>query len=196
MIVNCFMQDVIVKVCFYQRLLLLLCIFFAAPLFAHNGSHETKSCLVRVGEYSLRLSGYQFQGLHPDAAYCRVFPFLGTVLIKLEAIDNATSVKQVTLQLIKVNDFSLVKTATFNSFKEVVMLQNTVTERGLYALDIMLQTPQQQTTQRFYFLIGIPMTQILVIASMCLLLWLMAILLTQHRTKRAKNQLSNAADEK
>lgn len=181
------------KSCFKYWTKVLLLIVFSMPVFAHNGSHETKNCFIDIGDNQLRFSGYQFQGLHPDAAYCRVFPFLGLALIKLEAINSQASDKQVTLQLIKLNNLSIVKNATFHSFKEVVMLQETMTERGIYALDITLQDHQQPPLKaRFYFLIGIPITQILVITSFILLLLIAGIFFSQHRKQVTGNSQSSA----
>jgi len=166
---------------------------FTPPVSAHNGSHESKNCFINIGNNQLRLSGFQFQGIHPDAVYCRVFPFLDTLLIKLEALNPQASTQQVTLQLVKIDDWLaeisaskasgiVVQTTPQRSFKEVILLQTKLTERGLYALDIRLQAEKQPPLkQRFYFLAGIPITQILVLFSFALLL-LLAVLLFMQRT--------------
>ncbi len=160
--------------------IVLLSVFFAAPGWAHNGSHETKSCALAVGDYPLRLSGYQFQGLHPDAVYCRIFPFLGTVLFKVEAVDSQTSQMPVTLQLMTLQG-RLVKRAAFTSFKTAVILSTAITQRGLYALDIVLYAKPQPLHQRRYVLIGIPVTELLVLLSGGLLLLMIGILLHKWR---------------
>jgi len=121
---------------------------FIPPVSAHNGSHESKNCFINIGNNQLRLSGFQFQGIHPDAVYCRVFPFLDTLLIKLEALETQTSTQQVTLQLIKIENWLKVsgivlQTTPQRSFKEVITLQTTLTDRALYALEIGLQTEKQ-----------------------------------------------------
>lgn len=161
---------------------------FIHPVSAHNGSHESKNCFIHIGNNQLRLSGFQFQGIHPDAVYCRVFPFLDTLLIKLEALNPQASNQQVALQLLKIEHLLqantvVLKTTPYKSFKEVILLQTTLTERGLYALDISLHAEKQPLLkQRFYFIAGIPITQILVLFSFALLL-LLVMLLFMQRTK-------------
>ncbi len=116
----------------------------------------------------MQFSGYQFQGLHPDEAYCRVLPFSGFALLKLEPLNESATEKKVALRLMKWNMFSAphvypLKTTGFQSFKEVVLLQANALQAGLYALEIRLQTSSQHIQHtRFYFLVGIALTKLLV----------------------------------
>lgn len=151
---------------------------FSTAAFCHAGSHENKNCFVSVHEDTLRFSGYQFQGLHPDEAFCRIFPYLGSVIIKIEPVNYQLNNKKVLLELLKpkswlnctsINSSNalLLKQTPLTGFNEGVnMIQADIQERGIYVLNIKLQTPDKKiATQTFFFLVGIPVTKILVLFS-------------------------------
>ena len=163
-------------------------IFFSlcsTPAFSHAGSHESKNCFVAINENTVRLSGYQFQGLHPDEAFCRIFPYLGSVIIKIEAVNAQLQNQKVALELLKPrswlnctsinssNSILLTKTELQSFNQGVKMIQTDIQERGLYALNIKLQREDKKiVSQTFLFLVGIPVTKILVLFSGAALLFL------------------------
>lgn len=142
---------------------------FSTPVFSHAGSHESKDCFITFhNNETLRFSGYQFQGLHPDEAFCRVLPYLGSVIIKLEPVSYQLNQQQVQLALVSVlnSDHSqFLKKIPLQNFKNgAIMLEADIQVRGLYLLSVHLKdvpTPPQ----KFFFLVGIPVTKILVLFS-------------------------------
>jgi hypothetical protein len=164
----------------------------SSTAFSHAGSHESKDCFISIADTTLHFSGYQFQGLHPDQAYCRIFPYLGLLVIKIEPINSVGMNQQIALQLLKLNswgDWLLNKPLAFSVLKEtplqplnhgVTMLQTQIQQRGIYALEIELQSKQQPPTrQTFLFLAGIPITELLVIFSGGVLFVLIFIFIRQ-----------------
>ena len=151
---------------------------FSTSAFAHAGSHENKNCFIAINENTVRLSGYQFQGLHPDEDFCRIFPYLGSVIIKIEAVNAQLQNQKVVLELLKpkswlnctsINSSNsiLIKKTELQSFNDGVnMIQTDIQERGLYALNIKLQQEDKKIiSHSFLFLVGIPVTKILVLFS-------------------------------
>jgi hypothetical protein len=156
---------------------LVLSCFFATAAFSHAGSHENKNCFLTLNHKTLRFSGYQFQGLHPDEAFCHVLPYLGSVIIHIEPVSASLSNYAVQLSFADVlsrENASLFKQTPLQSFGQgVVMLQTDVQTRGLYALDLNLfEKGKAIAHERFYVLVGIPVTKILVIFSGILLIFL------------------------
>jgi hypothetical protein len=162
--------------------------FFTSSTFAHAGSHESQNCFITIANNTARFSGYQFQGLHPDQAYCRVLPDLGSVVIKIEPVTSGLMNKKVSLQLLQLHSWldlvfnldkallGLKKTPLQEFNNGVVMLQTDIQQRGVYALAIELQLNTKKTrSEKFFFLVGIPVTEILVLFSGAVLLLLLFI---------------------
>lgn len=177
---------------------------FSTPVFPHAGSHENQNCFITVSENSLRFSGYQFQGQHPEHIYCRIFPELGEIIIKIEAVTVNLTDKKIALQLLKLNSwsnwlfdsehaFSSLKQTPLRNFNNGVnMLQADIGQRGVYALQIELQAENKAPiTQTFLFLVGIPVTEILVLFSGGILLLLVLIFLNQDLKIFKINKIKN-----
>lgn len=158
---------------------------FSSPAFSHAGPHENQNCFITVSENTLRFSGYQFQGQHPEHIYCRIFPELGEIIIKIETVNADLTDKKIALQLLKLNSWSnwlfhsekafssLKRTPLRNFSNGVNMLQADIGQRGIYALQVELQAENKVSiTQTFLFLAGIPVTEILVLFSGGILLLL------------------------
>lgn len=166
---------------------------FSASAFSHAGSHENKNCFISINNNTVRFSGYQFQGLHPDEAFCRTFPYLGSVIIKIDPVNAQLETQKVALELLKprswlnytsINSSNslLLKKTDLKSFNDGVnMLQTDIQERGLYALNIKLQREDKKiVSQTFLFLVGIPVTKILVQFSGGVLLIMVLIFVRQN----------------
>lgn len=155
---------------FLQIAAALLFFLLSAPTFSHAGSHESKDCFITLANKTVRFSGYQFQGLHPDEAFCHVLPHLGSVIINLEPVSASLSNQQVQLTLARVlnsDDSPVFKKTPLQSFgKQVVTLQTDIQARGLYRLNLQLfEKGKLVGSERFLLLVGIPVTKILVIFS-------------------------------
>lgn len=166
---------------------------FSTAAFSHAGSHENKNCFIAIRNNTIRLSGYQFQGLHPDEAFCRIFPYLGSVIIKIEPVNDELRNQKVALELLKpkswfnctsinsTNAMSLKKTPLQNLNEGVNMIQADIQERGVYALNIKLQRDDKKiVSQTFLFLVGIPVTKILVQFSIGVLLLIIFVFAKQN----------------
>lgn len=166
----------------------LIFILFSANVFSHPGSHENKNCFISIANNTIRFSGYQFQGLHPDKAFCRIFPYSGSVIIKIQPVNNYLQNKKVALELLKPNSWLnctsinrsnavLLKKTPFQLFNSNGnMIQTDIQAPGIYALNINLQIEDKKVaTQSFLFLVGIPVTKLLVLFSIGILFVLLFI---------------------
>jgi hypothetical protein len=166
---------------------------FSAPAFSHAGSHENKNCFITWDEKKVRFSGYQFQGLHPDEAFCHILPYLGDVIIKIDPVSASLSEQAIQLKVSsvftqKTTDFS--KIMPVQRFAEgVVMLQTDIQAQGLYRLSLQRYDKGQAigTIGSFFFLVGIPVTQYLVLFSGAAFVFLLVIAGFSHyqRSKSA-----------
>ena len=155
-------------------------LFFSNTVFAHAGSHESSDCFISLQNQKLRLSGYQFQGKHPDRSYCRIFPYLGQIILKVEGLNSTDKNQTLQLELLKLDSwidllfspeqaFKVIKTTPAQSIEQQHLIQGEIQQRGIYAIKILLETDKQKTQQQFLFLVGIPITKILILlASLCL----------------------------
>lgn len=179
-------------------------ILFSSPAFPHAGPHDNKNCFVSSNGNILRFSGYQFQGQHPEHIYCRIFPELGEIIIKIEAVNADLTDKKIALQLLKLNSWSnwlfdskkafsgLKQTPLRNFNNGVNMLQADIGQRGVYALHIELHAENKASiTQTFLFLVGIPITEILVLFSGGIILLLIVIVLNQNLKTFRVNKIKN-----
>ena len=70
---------------------------FSSSVFSHAGSHENQNCFITMDNNTLRFSGYQFQGQHPEHSYCLIFPELGQTVIKIEPVNDELITQKVCL---------------------------------------------------------------------------------------------------
>ncbi len=149
------------------------------PAFAHAGVDHNNSCFLSVGETRLRLSGYQFQAELEGKHFCHFFPGLGQTVVALEPLTEDRKNTQVTLELAQLTSW-LHPEQAFTVIKQqpaqligsgLVSISQTILQRGIYRLTITLQDSSGELRQqRFMFLVGIPMTKILVMIAGVLVL--------------------------
>lgn len=149
------------------------------PAFAHNGVDHNNSCFLTVGETRLRLSGYQFQPELEGKHFCHFFPELGQIVVAVEPLAEDRKNIQVTLELAQLTSW-LHPGQAFTVIKQqpsqligtgLVSISQTIRQRGIYSLTLTLQDSSGDLQQqRFMFLVGIPMTKILVMIAGLLVL--------------------------
>ncbi|MGZ5070555.1 MAG: hypothetical protein ACXWF8_13775 [Methylobacter sp.] len=144
------------------------------PALAHNGVDHNNSCFLTVGDTRLRLSGYQFQPELEGKHFCHFFPELGQIVVAVEALEEKQTKTLVTLELAALSSwlnseeaFTVIKRQPEQALDTgLASISQTITQRGIYRLNIVLNDefghPRQQ---RFLFLVGIPVTKILVIIA-------------------------------
>ncbi|MDO9424029.1 MAG: hypothetical protein Q7T40_07550 [Methylobacter sp.] len=164
------------------------------PVLAHAGVDHSNSCFLTVGETRLRIGGYQFQPelegkatapahapyLRPVGNhFCHFFPELGQIVLAVEPMAEGKEKTLVTLELAAL-------TARLNPAQALTVIKRqpeqpmdsglasisqTIRQRGIYRLNVTLQAasgnPQQQ---HFVFLVGIPVTKIMVMIALVLIL--------------------------
>jgi len=151
--------------------------------FAHGGEDHSKSCFVNMGDARLLLSGYQFQRELEGKHFCHFFPALGQIVLAVEPVKEGLENSQVTLELSELTSWTnwpLNPDEAFTVIKQqpaqrigagLVSIQQTILQRGIYRLNVTLQDSLgNQQQQRFIFLVGIPVTKILVMIALVLLL--------------------------
>ena len=181
------------KLPFIHPIILLFSIFlFPTIALSHTGSHGNDECTVNIGETSLRLNGYQFNGKFPDKHYCRHYPHLGDTIIKVDSTTTDLTDMAVELQLLKRHSwldlilqkeeaFTVIKQQPLQAFsKQVVSISHNLKEIDIYAIKLKLHTKngniQEQT---FFFIAGLPFAQIMVGIALGLLLFISFIFLKQ-----------------
>lgn len=176
------------KEIFISCLLLLL----SGNAFAHAGPHGNDECAVSLGSTELRINGYQFKGRNPDKHYCRHYPHLGQIILKIDSVSSDLSAMAVELQLLKRNSwlglilnaddaYSVIKQQPIQYFsRQVVSIASDIQERDIYAVKLRLHTANGEIIeQRFMFFVGVPFVQVLVGISVMLLLLISVIFLQQ-----------------
>ena len=153
------------------------------PAFAHAGEDHSKNCFLNVGDTKLLLSGYQFQRELEGKHFCHFFPALGQIVLAVEPMEEGLENKQITLELSALTswmDWPLNPAQAFTVIKQqptqligtgLVSIQQTIQQRGIYRLNVTLQDDSgDRQQQNFVFLVGIPVTKILVMIALVLLL--------------------------
>lgn len=166
---------------FRLSILLGFLIICSLPAQAHLGPHESKDCFIDFEEFRLRFNGYQFHGPHPDKHYCRYFPELGDIIIKIDALQTLDH-QVIALEWLEMNTLGeimagqpLLRSTLYIPWKPFAnnlhSLRNNVTKRGVYGLTVKLKNQNGAIRQRHhYFLAGIPVMRILLSAAGLLLL--------------------------
>lgn len=164
------------------------------PAFAHAGVDHNNSCFLSVGDTRLRISGYPFQPelegkasapahapyLRPVGKhFCHFFPELGQIVVAVEPLAEDRKHTQVTLELAQLTSW-LNPGQAFTVIKQqpaqlmgagLVSISQVIRQRGVYRLNITLQDSSGELQQqRFVFLVGIPVTKILVMIAGLLIL--------------------------
>jgi hypothetical protein len=159
------------------------------PAFAHAGVDHNNSCFLTVGNTRLRISGYQFQPelegkasapahapyLHPVGKhFCHFFPELGQIVLAVEPLAEGQEKTLVTLELAALSSW-LNPALAFTVIKRqpeqildtgLASISQTIGQRGIYRLNVTLKDGLgNQQQQGFVFLVGIPVTKILVMIA-------------------------------
>jgi hypothetical protein len=181
------------KLLFFIVLFLLI----SVSVFAHAGPHGNDECIVKVGDTELRLNGYQFKGSNPDRHYCRHFPHLERIIIKVDSLSADLTKKSIELQLLKRQSwlglvlnsddaFKQIKQSPAQHFsQQVVSIDREITERDVYAVNLRLISADGSIAeQRFIFVVGIPFAQIMVVIAGLLFILIILIALKPLWSKR------------
>ncbi len=183
--------------CFRLIASAILCLTGTVSAHAHTGPHNNPRCFIQTDSVQLRLNGFQFQGRHPGKHYCHFFPLLGDVLISIDSMQDSGN-KKISLQWLQFSRLSGLLSGSSANLLEVVhttpwkplgktvnSIEQSIGNRGLYALNIRLKDADNKIhQQRFYILVGFPVTLILVIIAFILLLFII-LFFFKHRKNPA-----------
>lgn len=149
------------------------------PAFSHAGVDHNKSCFLTVGDIRLRISGYQFQPELEGKHFCHFFPELGQIVLAVEPMAASQEKTLVTLELAALtswpnpaNAFTVIKQQPEQLLEAgLASISQTIGQRGIYRLIVTLQdTSGNLQQQRFLFMVGFPVTKILVMIAGLLVL--------------------------
>lgn len=148
------------------------------PVFAHAGDHNN-SCFLSVGDTRLRISGYQFQPELEGKHFCHFFPELGQIVLAVEPLAAGQEKTLVTLELAALTAW-LNPDQAFTVIKQqpeqllgtgLASISQSIGQRGVYRLNVTLHDGSGNTQQqRFLFLVGFPVTKIMVMIAGLLVL--------------------------
>jgi len=154
-------------------------LMFNQAVFAHNGVDHNNSCFLTVGDARLRISGYQFQPELEGKHFCHFFPELGQIVLAVEPLAETQEKTQVMLELAALTSwlnpaqaFTVIKQQPGQALASgLASISETIPERGIYRLTITLQDAfGDQQHRDFVFLVGVPVTKMLVMVAGLLLL--------------------------
>ncbi len=172
---------------------------YVSQIFAHAGVDHGDNCFVAIGGYQLRLGGFQSEDkMGGGKHYCHLFPATGTVIFTFEQDIIDQLYKHMNLKFLATETYWDVIFDNDNAFNQLLSqtsdsasIQYNFPKIGLYALEIKLQASRtqidslessQNNTQRFLFLVGIPIIKILIFVAFGFLLFLGFVLLKQLAT--------------
>lgn len=173
------------------------------PAFAHAGVDHNKNCFLTVGDARLQISGYQFQPelegkasahapyLRPVGKhFCHFFPELGRIVLAVEPLEDNQEKTMVTLELAALT-LRLNPAQGFTVIKQqseqlgLASISQIIQQRGIYRLNVTLQEDSgDRRQQSFLFLVGIPVTKILVMIAGLLVLLLGFVGVRNFKKKR------------
>lgn len=156
----------------------ILSLVIQQAVFAHAGVDHSKSCFLTVGDARLRVSGYQFQPELEGKHFCHFFPELGQVVLALEPMTEDQQKFSITLALAALRlrsnadqAFTVIKQQPAQPINGGVSISALIQQRGIYRLNVLLQDGSgAKIQQHFVFLVGIPVTKIMVLVATVLLL--------------------------
>lgn len=144
--------------------------------FAHAGDHDN-NCFLTVGSTKLRISGYQFQPELEGKHFCHFFPELGQVVLAVEPLAGENN--PVTLELAALTSwtesdkaFTVIKQQPEQPLNTgLASITQTIRQRGIYSLHVTLKDDLGNSQhKRLLFLVGVPVTKIMVITAGLLVL--------------------------
>jgi hypothetical protein len=148
-------------------------------VFAHAGIDHSNSCFLTVGDARLRISGYQFQPELEGKHFCHFLPELGQTVLAVEPMTKRQEQTLITLELAALTSwlnpaqaFSVIKRQPEQLLEAGhASIAQAIHERGVYRLNVVLQDAAgNQQQQCFVFLVGFPVTKILVMIAGLLVL--------------------------
>lgn len=148
------------------------------PAFAHAGVDHNNNCFLTVGDTRLRISGYQFQPELEGKHFCHFFPELGQIVLAVEPLEEGQDKSLVTLELAALTSwlnpaeaFTVIKRQPEQAMDTgLASISQTIGQRGIYRLNVTLKDGSGNSRQqRLIFLVGIPVTKILVMIAAGLL---------------------------
>ncbi len=160
-------------------------------LYAHAGVDHGDNCFVDIGGARLRLGGFQAKDkIGGGKHFCHIFPATGTVIITFEADVVGQLNKKMNLKFLAADSYADLIFNNANAFKQplaqvtdATSIQYNFPKAGLYALEVSLHSdelePSTNNTQRFLFLVGFPIIEMLVLTALGLLFMLGFVLLSQ-----------------
>lgn len=163
------------------------------PAFAHNGVDHNNSCFLKVGDTRLRISGYQFQPELEGKHFCHFFPELGQIVLAVEPLAAGQEKTLVKLELAALTSWlnpaeasTVIKQQPEQLLDTgVASISQTIGQRGIYRLNVTLKDDfGNQQQQRFVFLVGIPVTKILVMIAGGLLVLMIGFLVISGLKKK------------
>lgn len=153
----------------------LCCLIMYRPAYAHNGVDHNNSCFLSIGDTRLRINGYQFQPELEGKHFCHFFPELGQIVQAVEPMTASREKTWITLELA-----ALSTPFTFTVLKQqppqlleggLASISETIERRSIYRLTMTLQDASgHRQQQRFVFLVGFPVTKIMVMLAGLLVL--------------------------
>ncbi|WP_241674451.1 hypothetical protein [Candidatus Methylobacter oryzae] len=170
----------------YLLIITLLILLVHRPALAHNGVDHNNSCFLTVGDTRLRISGYQFQPELEGKHFCHFFPELGQIVLAVEPLQAGKGKDLVELELAALTSwlhpgeaFTVIKRQPEQPIDTgLASISQTIAQRGVYRLTVNLKDEAgNQRQQRMTFLVGVPVTKILVIIAGGLLVWVLGFLL-------------------
>lgn len=179
----------------HARLLIiaLFALMIHQAAFAHNGVDHNNSCFLTVSDTRLRISGYQFQPELEGKHFCHFFPELGQIVLAVEPLAEGQEKTLVTLELAVLSSW-LNPALAFTVIKQqpeqildtgLASISQTIGQRGIYKLNVTLKDGLgNQQQQGFVFLVGIPVTKILVMIAGGLLVLMMGFLAVSGLKKK------------
>lgn len=141
--------------------------------FAHGGGGLggglSKPCEVKIGPYSLHLTGYQPER-DPEDSYCERFPGVGPTVLSIDFTQNALRRMKIDTRIIRAKSWDDAESGSDKSTQETVAhfpasmypkglltLSHTFTDKGIYAAIIGIENIDGSVqTGRVAFSIGMP----------------------------------------
>jgi len=180
----------------YLLTLLSLSLAYTPSLFAHAGVNHGDNCFMHIGGVELRLGGFQDEEKTGGSKhFCHLFPATGKVIFTFEQDAIQQLNKQLNLKLLAAESYWDVIFDNDTAFQQLLSqtadqarIEYNFPDIGLYALEVSLQSktlqaeqlePSQNNTQRFIFLVGLPIIKMLVFVAFGFFLLLGFVLLKQ-----------------
>lgn len=153
---------------------------------AHAGVDHNNSCFIEIADTRLRISGYQFETALEGKHFCHFFPELGQIALTIEPMQSVEDNSQIHLELAQItswlepNSVRLIKQQPAQEIKTGAMsISAMINQRGLYQLNTTLERNSVKIRHSFIFMVGVPITKIMISIAGLLILVLVYFGLTR-----------------